>query len=127
MILHLKLDTSALAGYQHASKDTALDPDLASFTNNKTLWCGPRVKIEATTLSPSGIDAARISLQNIYGTLVCNKPVLVFPGDANRGADLVSYPGETVSEIDGRRGGRWERETKEEGCKSAPGAMVVRW
>jgi hypothetical protein len=30
-----------------------------------------------------------------------------------------SYSGKTVSEIDRERGGRWERETKEEGRKSA--------
>src|SRR6266478_6610798 len=127
VILHLKLDASALACHQHASADTALDPDLAAVTDDKTLRCGPRVKIETITLVPGGIDAARIALQNINGTLVSNEPILVLPGNANRGADLVSYSGETVSEIDGRRGGRWERETKEEGRKSTPGAVVMRW
>jgi len=66
-------------------------------------------------------------LQHIDGALVSDEPVLVSPGSANRGADLVSYSGETVSKIEGRRGGRRERETKEEGRKTAPGAVVMRW
>jgi len=115
VILHLKLDASALDCYQHASKDTGLYPDLATFTDNKPFWRWPRVKTEAIPFVPGGIDAARVALQHVDGALVSDEPVLVFPGDANRGADLVSYSGKSVSEIDGRRGGRRERETKEEG------------
>jgi hypothetical protein len=127
VILQLEFDACALACHQHASDDTALYPDLATFTDNKAFRFGPRVEIETTPLVSGGIDAARIALQHINGTLISDEPVLVLPGDANRGADLVSYSGETVSEIDRRRGRRWERETKEEGCKSAPGAVVMRW
>jgi hypothetical protein len=94
VILHLELDASALACYQYASEDTGLYPDLATFTDNKTLRRGPRVKTEAIPFVPGGIDVARVAL-----------PVLVLPGDANRGAELVSYPEKPISEIDGRRGG----------------------
>ena len=127
MILHLELNACAFACHKHTSEDTALHPDLATFTDNKALRCGPRVETETTSLVPIGIDAARIPLQHVDETLISDEPVLVLPRDANRGADLVSYSGETVSEIDRRRGGRWERETKEEGRKSAPGAVVMRW
>jgi hypothetical protein len=125
VILNLELDACALACNQHASEDTGLHPDLATFTNNKALRGGPRVKIESIPLFPSGIDAARAALEHVDRALVGDEPVLIFPGDANRGADLVSYSGKSVSKIDGRRGGWWERETKEEGRKSTPGAVVM--
>ena len=126
MILHLELDASALACYQHASEDTGLYPDLATFTNNEALRHVPRVKVDTIPLVRGGIDAARVALQHVDRALVGDEPVLVFPGDANRGADLVSYSCKAISEIDGRWGRGWERETKEEGRKSAPGAVVMR-
>src|SRR5260221_65857 len=81
---------------------TTVYADLATFSDNKALRSGPRVEIETTPLVPGGIDAARIALQDIDGTFISDEPVLVLPDNANRGADLVSYSGETVSEIDRR-------------------------
>jgi hypothetical protein len=126
VILHLELDASALSYHQHASEDTGLHPDLATFTNNEALRHVPRVKVDTIPFVRGGIDAARVALQHVDGALVGDEPVLVFPGDANRSADLVSYSCKSVSEIDGRWGRGWERETKEEGRKSAPGAVVMR-
>lgn len=126
VILHLELDASALACHKHASEDTGLHPDLATFADNKALWHIPRVKTDTIPLVRDGIDAARAALQHVDGAFVSDEPVLIFPDDANRGADLVSYSGKSVSEIDGRWGRGWERETKEEGRKSAPGAVVMR-
>jgi hypothetical protein len=126
VILHLELDASALACHQHAPEDTGLYPDLATFTNNKALRRGPRVIIETIPYVPGCICAAGVALQHVDGAFVSDESVLVFPGDANRGANLVSYSGKPVSEIDGGWGGVWERETKEEGRKAAPGAVVMR-
>jgi hypothetical protein len=126
VILQLELDVSALTCHEHASDDTGLHPYLATFTDNKALRRVPRVKIDIIPLVLGSTEATRAALQHVDGALVGDEPVLVFPGDADGGADLVSYSGKSVSEIDGRRGGRWERETKEEGRKSAPRAVVMR-
>ena len=126
MILHLELDVSALTCHEHASGDTGLHPYLATFTDNKTLRRVPRVKLDIIPLVLGSTEAARAALQHVDEALVGDEPVLVFPGNADGGADLISYPGKSVSKIDRWRGGGWERETKEEGCKSAPRAVVMR-
>jgi len=104
VILYLELDAGALACHQHASKNPALHPDLAALTDNKSLGRWPRVKVQVAFSYLSGIVVARAPLQNVDWALVSNKPVLVLPGDAHRGADLVSDSGEAVSKVNRRRG-----------------------
>jgi hypothetical protein len=120
VILHLQLDTSALARHQHASEHTGLYPNLATLTYDKSFRCWPRIKTQ------SGVVVVGVPLQNVNRALVSDESVLVFPGDAHCCADLVSYPSKAVSEVDRRRGGGRKRETEEEGRKSAPGTVVMR-
>jgi hypothetical protein len=126
VVLHLELDAGALARHQHATKNPALHPDLAALTDNKGLGRWPRVKVQVAFSYLSGILVGRAPLQNVDWALVSNKPVLVLPGDAHRGADLISDSGEAVSKVDRRRGGWWETETEEKGGETAPSTMVMR-
>jgi hypothetical protein len=126
VILYLELDAGALACHQHASKDSALHPDLAALTDNKGFGRRPRVKVQVAFPYLSSVVVAGAPLQNVDWTLVSNEPVLVLPGDAHRGADFVSDSGEAISKVDRRRGGWWETETEEKGGESASGTMVMR-
>ena len=78
VILHLQFDASALACHQHASEDTRLDPNLASFTDYQPPRGGPCVKIQTTSPFPGG-TVAGVPLQNVHRAFVGDEPVLIFP------------------------------------------------
>ena len=90
MVLHLRLDASALACDEHTADNTRLRPDFAGLASEETFRSRPTVLVIVVT---------GVSLEYVDGTLARHEPVLVLPCDTSTGADLISYLCEPISKV----------------------------
>jgi len=88
MILDLQLQTSSLAGNNHATDNFALCPDLAILSDNDSVWLDPR-EIYAPTLNH--IDFPRMGNQSPFA----------LPNYGDDSTKLILYSSEVSAESDG--------------------------